>query len=363
MKRILALIVVLAMSLSFCACGKSEKAKEVDELIESIGKVTLDSEKKIAEAEKAVEELDEDDVKHLDNLTMLEEARNEYDNLVCKKEASTIDELITSIGEVSIENKEAVYSARTAYDEADKNVQKKVEKLSVLENAEDTLNALLVSEVETMIEEIGDVEIEDVETIAKARELYAALSPENATKIKNINELNAAEIAIKQVEDEYVQKMLSNMRLEEDKVRGLKFYYSKTQPYYADVRCYIMPYIGVDGTHSWLCARYHYTGDDWVFFKKITFAVDGTNYYKYYNYNDLIRDNAYGDVWEYVNTADVSDSDVELFLAIANSNETIVRFEGDEYYYDFTVPAKDKQAIKEVLTTYNAMQWDTFGEN
>ena len=74
-----------------------------------------------------------------------------------------------------------------------------------------------------------------------------------------------------------------------------------------------------------------------------------------YNYFDVVRDND-TEVWEYVNTADVSDEDIEMLWAIANSTQTIVRFEGDERYSDFTVPQSDKDAIREVLTAYEALQ-------
>ena len=45
-------------------------------------------------------------------------------------------------------------------------------------------------------------------------------------------------------------------------------------------------------------------------------------------------------------------TDIEMLKAIANSKETIVRFQGDNYHYDLTVSASDKKAIKEVLTAY-----------
>ena len=146
------------------------------------------------------------------------------------------------------------------------------------------------------------------------------------------------------------------MRMEEDMVRGMRFYYSKAQPIYADDRCFVLPYLGQQGDNTWLCAQYHYTEDDWIFFNKITFAVDDARYYKFANRSDLVRDNDNGYVWEFINTGDVSESEIEIFWAIANSTQTIVRFEGDEYYYDFTVSTEDKDAIREVLTAYEALK-------
>ena len=45
-----------------------------------------------------------------------------------------------------------------------------------------------------------------------------------------------------------------------------------------------------------------------------------------------------------------------MLKEIASSNETIVRFEGDSHYKDLTIKSTDKQAIKYVLTAYEAMQ-------
>ena len=43
---------------------------------------------------------------------------------------------------------------------------------------------------------------------------------------------------------------------------------------------------------------------------------------------------------------------------IANSKETIVRFQGDHYHYDLTVKSSDKTAINQVLTAYEALKND-----
>ena len=100
----------------------------------------------------------------------------------------------------------------------------------------------------------------------------------------------------------------------------------------------------------------NYTADDWVFFKQITFAVDNERYTKYFNYFDVTRDNGGGDVWEYIDV-DVSEGNYEEILgAIADSSETIIRFEGDDYYRDFTIGAGDKEAIRQMLTVYQALK-------
>lgn len=71
MKKLTALILFLAMCFSLSACGKSEAVVNVEELISSIGEVTLESEAAIAAANDAFFALSEEEkaqVKNLDDL-------------------------------------------------------------------------------------------------------------------------------------------------------------------------------------------------------------------------------------------------------------------------------------------------------
>lgn len=52
----------------------------------------------------------------------------------------------------------------------------------------------------------------------------------------------------------------------------------------------------------------------------------------------------------------ISDRDIKLLRDIANSEETIVRFEGDDYRKDYTIPSSDKKAIREVLEAYDLLK-------
>ncbi len=141
-----------------------------------------------------------------------------------------------------------------------------------------------------------------------------------------------------------------------DKVQKLTWYQSKSQPQYVDICCYLYPYIGrYDNGSTWLRVAVNYTDArtdaGWIFFNTIIFSVDGENTTKRFNRSDILRDND-TEVWE---TADFEPNATEIALLrnIANSNETIIRFQGDEYYYDHIVTAKEKTAILDVLTAYD----------
>lgn len=97
------------------------------------------------------------------------------------------------------------------------------------------------------------------------------------------------------------------------------------------------------------------SGDDWVFFDQITIAADEERFYKSFNHFDVSQDNAAGSVWEYIDL-DVYDSDIKMLRAIADSAETTIRFESDDYRYALTVKDSDKAAIRVTLDAYEAVK-------
>ena len=52
----------------------------------------------------------------------------------------------------------------------------------------------------------------------------------------------------------------------------------------------------------------------------------------------------------------MNDKELKLLNEIAESEETIVRFQGDDHYKDFTVSASDKAAIKQLLLAYEYLK-------
>ena len=146
------------------------------------------------------------------------------------------------------------------------------------------------------------------------------------------------------------------MNTDYDKVQKLTWYQHKNQPQYTDITCYMYPYIGrMDDGYTWLRVALNYTDAKtdagWIFFDHVIFSVDGENTTKYFNRSEIIRDND-TEVWE-IADFEPNASEIQLLKSIANSTETIIRFEGDEYYEDHIVTDKEKAAILDVLTAYD----------
>ena len=100
MKKLIALLLAAVMCLSLVACGKSEAAKTMDEMIEGIGNVTLESEEAIAAAEKMYEALTEEQKSELDNYALLVAARAELDKLI-EESIPTKEEMLAIAEEYS----------------------------------------------------------------------------------------------------------------------------------------------------------------------------------------------------------------------------------------------------------------------
>lgn len=371
MKKLIALLLAAALCLSLTACGgKSEAAQAADDLINAIGTVTLDSADKIEAAEKAVNALAAKDAEQVENTAALAQARKDYDALVAQKAAEEaakaaaeaaekVDAAINSIGVITMESQAAIDAAWKAYKALDAQAQALVTKLDDLKAAEAALSSMRVAEVESLINAIGTVSLNSGSAIDAAQTALSALSTGDAAKVTNVAALTAAAQQLKDLQQKEAEKLLKTMAVEEDVVRGMSFYYPSAFPrgpeyWYADVRSFVLPYMGKQGNDVWLRLVCNYTDDDWVFFEKITFAVDEERYYDSFKYYDVTRDNDSGDVWEYVDI-EVGASELEMLNAIANSTRTIVRFEGDDYYRDVTISQADKDAIRQVLTVYEAL--------
>lgn len=353
-----ALIAVYIIINLLSGLKKPEAVVNAEDLISAIGKVSIESEDAIIAAEKAVNDLTAEEKERVGKLDKLEKARATYDELVIEAKVEEIQNAIKAIGTVSLESYDKIKAARTAYDNSNDAVKEKITNLNVLEAAEKEYSALNVTKVIALINEIGEVTLNSGDKIKAAKDAFDSLTKEDEAKVTNAKVLTDAEAkleALKKADREARAKTaLAKLKSSYDRVEGITWYEPKTFEKYTDTRCFVLPYIGrKDSGYSWLRLRMNYTGDDWIFWTKITFVVDGEKYYKSFSYYDIERDND-TEVWEY---ADISptDADIEMLEKIVTSNETIVRFEGDNYRKDITISFADKTSIKQVLEAYDIL--------
>ena len=166
-------------------------AKAVDDMIDAIGEVTLESEEAIAAARAAYEALTEAqkaEVKSYDKLTAAE-AR-----LANLKAAKPVDDMIDAIGEVTLESEDAIAAARAAYEALTEAQKAEVKSYDKLTAAEARLAVLKPAKpVEKLIDAIGEVTLGSESAIAAARTAYDNLTEAQQAEVKNYDKLTAAE--------------------------------------------------------------------------------------------------------------------------------------------------------------------------
>ena len=156
---------------------------------------------------------------------------------------------------------------------------------------------------------------------------------------------------------------VSTFRTKYDQIKGITWYYPASAPEYVNTRSAVYPYIGkYDSGSLYMRVNFNYTGDRWVFFDGVIVSIDGSNYTLPNDAGDYQRDNAYGDVYESLDiVVDEYGTNYEQAMAlmlplIARSEQTIVRFQGDERQYDLTVSQADKDGIMDILYGYAYME-------
>ena len=144
----------------------------VKELIDAIGEVTLDSGDAIDAARAAYDKLPEAKKALVDNYEKLTAAEEAYTALVDAAAAKAVDDLIDAIGEVTLESGDAIKAARAAYDaltDTQKELVKNYEKLLAAEELYEELTASAAAIAQKAAEEAKQAQ-EEAEAAQKAAE-------------------------------------------------------------------------------------------------------------------------------------------------------------------------------------------------
>ena len=166
-------------------------AKTVEDLIDAIGTVTVNSESKIKAARAAYDKLTAAQKKLVDNYGKLTAAEATFD----VKKADYVEDLIDAIGTVTVNSASRIAKARVAYYNLTDAQKKLVDNYEYLLYAEDKLEEARVEYVEDLIDSIGTVTKNSKTKIDRARTAYNNLSDSNKAKVSNLNVLLEAEAA------------------------------------------------------------------------------------------------------------------------------------------------------------------------
>ena len=179
--------------------------KSVEELIDAIGEVTLDSKSAIDEARAAYDKLTAEQQAKVSNYAALTAAETAYAKLAADKAdqdaADAVIAKINAIGTVTLDSKKAIDAARKAYDGLTKAQQARVSNYAALTAAETTYAKLVADKADqdaadaviAKIDAIGTVTLDSKKAIDAARKAYDKLTAAQQAKVSNYATLTAAE--------------------------------------------------------------------------------------------------------------------------------------------------------------------------
>ena len=123
-----------------------------------------------------------------------------------KAAAAAVDSLVDEIGDVTLDSKQAIETARAAYDNLTPTQKTYVTKLNTLTAAEAAYKNLVdqkaADDVMEKINEIGEVTLDSKTAIEAARAAYNALTPDQKPLVENYNVLTDAEAELARLEAE-----------------------------------------------------------------------------------------------------------------------------------------------------------------
>lgn len=231
-KRIISFSLLLLMVLGITSCkGKQEEKqylKKVDNIIQAIDElpdvVTLDDDIKVREISYSYESLPNEYKEKVTNYQKLQDAILKIDNLKKEQEYQTAANsvirkinILPSLEDIRIEDKELVIAAREKYEELEEgakafvtNYDKLLDleaRIVELENEEEVIKKVI--DLINNLPSSHDLTIHDKTLVEQAREEYEALSLEQKKEITNLALLEEAEAQMAIIEKDEQDKALA----------------------------------------------------------------------------------------------------------------------------------------------------------
>ena len=161
--------------------------------------------------------------------------------------------------------------------------------------------------------------------------------------------------SVSKVDSAKIEELLPyfNVKKDEFDPNGKTWYKPKSAPKYTNQNGIYLYFATQEGRTCPLRFRVQYYADDWLFFKKIQFSIDG-NAYEYIP-SDTEHDNGNGGkIWEWFDEA-LSGSDKELIYDLAGANNAKMKFIGRQYHDIKTITKNQITDMKRTLELYKAM--------
>ena len=151
-----------------------------------------------------------------------------------------------------------------------------------------------------------------------------------------------------------VNRLIKNFRQKKDEFSNNNrvWFEHKNSPQYINqngLYCYFQTENGIPSN---LRIRYQYYGDEWVFFNKVQFSIDG----KAYEYipSDTKTDSGDGKIWEWFDES-LYQEDKELINALTNAHNAKLRITGSTRFDIKNISKSEIDGIKQTLDLFYAL--------
>lgn len=161
----------------------------------------------------------------------------------------------------------------------------------------------------------------------------------------------AKQDSVKSNKDLTKAKQLENLfTYESDEFENLTWVTPKSKPKYLNTTGIYSYFCLKDSIPSNMRVAIQYGADDWLFIKSYTFLIDGKKYE--FRNPKMKRDNDTS-IWEWSDTGVYDDVDLnEIYARLINAKEAKIRFNGDEYHSDYTIPQSALKSLRDTKDYY-----------
>lgn len=151
------------------------------------------------------------------------------------------------------------------------------------------------------------------------------------------------------------RQLLSDLRSDRDEIKEITWYKSWGAPEYSSERTAFYLYFGKqNGATLPLRMKFQYVSDEWLFIEKFTikagsetFTVEPSSHFS------VERDNEGGSIWEWYDQI-VEGEQMNMIEKMFKSRKVIIRYEGQQYYRDYTLKDSEKEDLKIIYEAYKA---------
>lgn len=199
----------------------------------------------------------------------------------------------------------------------------------------------------------------EAEILAYIKPLPASDTEANMSGYAALANLNPGNATYSEKRDGYANALkqeklaiLKKYKAETDDFNGVTWYKHKSQPRYTDIRPFISLYLGQkDGQKPILRFVLNYTADSWLFVESAQINIDGT--IVDIPSSNWQRDND-SEIWEWIDEY-ANESYIELAKRISKLKKAVVRFNGQQYFDNYTVRDADREVLRDGLLAFDVM--------